>query len=138
MGFEININFLIRPFFYITKKSGQQFKYLKSGKSFSHEVKSIFQKGPSLKQIKTTFLVGESLTLKLLSKYNCIKFKSSRVTTNLTQATDEWHNRNTKKGVKCVKSKQYTRTNSLTLLSCQISTWERRCLRVFIFMDAHL
>ena len=32
--FEINLSFLIGPFFYITKKSRQKFKYLKNEKSF--------------------------------------------------------------------------------------------------------
>ena len=32
--FKINLSFLIKPFFYITKKSGQKRKYLKNEKSF--------------------------------------------------------------------------------------------------------
>ena len=40
--FEINDSFLIKLFFYITKKSGQNCKYLKNKKSFKHEIKSIF------------------------------------------------------------------------------------------------
>ena len=31
---EIHLSFLIGPFSYMTKKSGQTFKYLKNGKSF--------------------------------------------------------------------------------------------------------
>ena len=33
-NFEINLSFAIKPFFYITKMSGQKYKYLKSQKSF--------------------------------------------------------------------------------------------------------
>ena len=40
--FQINLSFLIKPFFYITKKSGQKCKYLKNEKSFKHEIKTIF------------------------------------------------------------------------------------------------
>ena len=42
ISFEINHNFLIKPFFYITKKSRQKSKFLKNEKSFSHETKSFF------------------------------------------------------------------------------------------------
>ena len=58
--FEINLSPFIKPFLYITKKSGQKFKYLKKEKSFEHEI--IF-KGLLLKQIKTAFLELESPTL---------------------------------------------------------------------------
>ena len=34
MNFEINISFVMKPFSYITKKSGQKCKYLKNKKSF--------------------------------------------------------------------------------------------------------
>ena len=34
VNFEIGISFFIKPFFYITKKSVQKFKYLKNKKSF--------------------------------------------------------------------------------------------------------
>ena len=40
--FDINLNFLIKPFFFMTKKSRQSFKYLKNEKSFQGDVKSIF------------------------------------------------------------------------------------------------
>ena len=40
--FEINPVFLIKPFFYMTKKSKQTFKYLEDEKSFYSEIKSIF------------------------------------------------------------------------------------------------
>ena len=33
-NFEINLNFLIKPFFYITKKSSQKYKYIENEKSF--------------------------------------------------------------------------------------------------------
>ena len=42
MNFEINHTFLIKPFYCITRKSGQKCKYLKNEKSFSHEIKNIF------------------------------------------------------------------------------------------------
>ena len=34
VNFEINLSFLIKPIFYMAKKSGQKFKYLKSEKGF--------------------------------------------------------------------------------------------------------
>ena len=34
INFETNLMFLIKPFFYITKKSTQKFKYLENEKSF--------------------------------------------------------------------------------------------------------
>ena len=40
--FEINPVFLIKPFFYMTEKSKQTFKYLEDEKSFYSEIKSIF------------------------------------------------------------------------------------------------
>ena len=39
---EINLIFLIKPFWYMTKKSRQKLKYLESGKSFWGEIKSYF------------------------------------------------------------------------------------------------
>ena len=42
ISFEIKFSFLIKPFFYITKKSEQKYKYLKKKKSFKHKIKSIF------------------------------------------------------------------------------------------------
>ena len=41
-NFEINRNLPIESHFYITKKSGQNCKYLKNKKSFWNDVKSIF------------------------------------------------------------------------------------------------
>ena len=41
-NFDINLRFLAKLFFYITKKAGQKFKYLKNEKIFEHEIKSIF------------------------------------------------------------------------------------------------
>ena len=40
--FEINLIFLIKPLFYMTKKSRQKLKYLENEKSFLGETKSIF------------------------------------------------------------------------------------------------
>ena len=42
MKFEINLIFQIKPFFYVTKKSRQKFKYLEKEKSFQDEIKRIF------------------------------------------------------------------------------------------------
>ena len=49
----------------MTKKSRQKFKYVEIEKSFKDEIKSIFDhfKGLLLRQIKQTFLEGESPTL---------------------------------------------------------------------------
>ena len=38
----INLSFLIKPFSYMTKKSGQKFKYLKNENSFEDDIKCIF------------------------------------------------------------------------------------------------
>ena len=56
IDFEISISFLIKPFFTWPKKSGQLLTWNK--KHFSS-----FFKGFLLKQIKATFLKGESLIL---------------------------------------------------------------------------
>ena len=40
--FETNLDFLMKPFFYMNKMSQQKFKYLKNKKNFSHEIKSTF------------------------------------------------------------------------------------------------
>ena len=42
INFEINLIFLIKPFFYMNKNSRQKFKYIESEKSFQGEIKSIF------------------------------------------------------------------------------------------------
>ena len=42
MNFKINLSFLIKLFFYVTKKSRQKLKYLQNMKSFYGEIKSIF------------------------------------------------------------------------------------------------
>ena len=42
INFEIDLVFLIKPFFYMIKKSGQKFKYLENEKSSWGEIKSIF------------------------------------------------------------------------------------------------
>lgn len=34
MNFVINVSFLIKPFFYMSKKSGKMFKYLNNEKNF--------------------------------------------------------------------------------------------------------
>ena len=42
MDFEINLIILIKPFFYMRKKSRQKLRYLENEKSFFGEIKSIF------------------------------------------------------------------------------------------------
>ena len=42
INLEINLSFLIKPFFYITKKSRQKFKYPKSEKSHEKKKKKLF------------------------------------------------------------------------------------------------
>ena len=42
LWYEINLKFLIKPLFYMPKKSGQKSKYLENEKSFKDETKSIF------------------------------------------------------------------------------------------------
>ena len=42
INFEINLSFLIKQFFHISKKSGQKCKYLKNEKSFSMKQKAFF------------------------------------------------------------------------------------------------
>ena len=42
MNFETNVIFLMKPFFYMTKKSRQKLKYLENKEDLQAEVKSIF------------------------------------------------------------------------------------------------
>ena len=42
INLEINLIFLIKPFFYTTKKSTKKLKYLEYEKSFQDEIKIIF------------------------------------------------------------------------------------------------
>ena len=42
INFEINVIFLIKPFFYMTEKSKWKFKYLEIEKSFG-EIKTMFR-----------------------------------------------------------------------------------------------
>ena len=69
-NFEINLNFLIKPFSYMTAKVGTKIKYFENEKrAFKMRSKTfffIFFKDLPLKQIKLTFLEGEIPTL---SKY---------------------------------------------------------------------
>ena len=55
--FEINLIFLIKPFFYIIKKSRQKFKHLENKKSFQGEIKSIFL--PFLKGFQLAKIVSD-------------------------------------------------------------------------------
>ena len=43
VNFEIDVIFLIRPLFYMTKNLRQKFKYLENEKSFSGQIKNIFK-----------------------------------------------------------------------------------------------
>ena len=43
MNFEINRDFPIKPFSYLTKNSEQKLKWLKNERSFQAEIKSIFR-----------------------------------------------------------------------------------------------
>ena len=38
INLKINLTFLIKPFFYMTKKSRQKFKYLENEKSFQGQI----------------------------------------------------------------------------------------------------
>ena len=42
INFEVNLLILIKPFFYLTKKSRQKFKYFENEKSLNDGIKSIF------------------------------------------------------------------------------------------------
>ena len=63
---KLSLSFLSSRFFYMTKRSGQKFKYLEDEKTFKDEIKCIFHdfKGLSLKQIKQFFLKGGRRTLR--------------------------------------------------------------------------
>ena len=66
ISFEINLSILIKPFFYITKKSEQKCKYFKNERAFNMKYKVFFLSFLLcfwLKQIKTTFLDCEGPTL---------------------------------------------------------------------------
>ena len=39
---EVNLIFLMKSFFFMTKKSWQKFKYIENEKTFQREIKSIF------------------------------------------------------------------------------------------------
>ena len=58
----INQSFLIKPFFYIAKKSGQKFRICQEQKELFTFF--IIFKGLPLKQTKITFFVGENPTLR--------------------------------------------------------------------------
>ena len=42
INFKVNLTFLIKPFWYMAKKSMQKLKYLENGKSFWDEIKNFF------------------------------------------------------------------------------------------------
>ena len=58
INLRINFGFLIKLFAYMTKMTGQKFKYLENEKSFQHDTKNIFHhfEGlPSIQEDKTIF-----------------------------------------------------------------------------------
>ena len=63
--FEIKLSFLIKPFFYVTKTSGQNVNHLRTKRVLNMKWKVFFItfKGLLLEEIKLTFLEGVSLTL---------------------------------------------------------------------------
>ena len=64
INFEINLDFLSKPFSYTIKMPGQKLEYLKNESAFNMKKKTFFVcKELSLKQIKTFFLAGENPTL---------------------------------------------------------------------------
>ena len=80
--FEINLIFLIKPFFYMTKKSRQKFKYLVNKKNFWGEIRSIFYIFQLAKIVSDLrmHLLNNLLSLKLHNKYLFVVY-------NLTQQT---------------------------------------------------
>ena len=75
INFEINLSLLIKPFFYITKKSIQKFKYFKNKKSFSHEIKSIFIIFKGFSVVRNC-LRPESGRLRIIMDLNLLSFGS--------------------------------------------------------------
>ena len=55
INFEIYHNFLIKLFSYVTKKSGQKFKYIEDDKIFNHEIKIFFINFKGIEVDKTNF-----------------------------------------------------------------------------------
>ena len=58
-NFDINPSFLNKPFFYMSKKSGDKFEYLKIEKRFNGEIKNIFhqfQRALSCKNLSQTWV----------------------------------------------------------------------------------
>ena len=66
MNFKIELIFLIKPFFYMTKKSKQKFKYLENETSFLFK-KHFFHHfwRAIIEAHKTIFLEGEGPTLRV-------------------------------------------------------------------------
>ena len=77
-NFEINLIFVIKLFFYMTRKWRQNLKYLENEKSFYGELKSIFHHflRAFIEAKKRFFLDSESPTL------SCDKFESKAVPTS--------------------------------------------------------
>ena len=80
MNFEINLILLIKPFFYMTKNSRQNFKYLEYKKSFQSEMKSIFhhfQRDFSYQKLSQTWECAfKIVTLDINSKFTGVILNS--------------------------------------------------------------
>ena len=72
ISFEIKLSFLIKPFFFMTTKSGQKFKYLQNEKSFLGEKKKfIIFKGLSV--VRTCLRPDNPSLISFINKLvNCV------------------------------------------------------------------
>ena len=89
INFEVNLIFLIKPFFYISKKLRQKFRYLENEKSFSDETKSIFHhfwRDTTEANKNCFFLEGESPTLRKGVLKICSKFTGGHPCRNYISA----------------------------------------------------
>ena len=78
--FEINLNFIIKPFFYTTKKQRQTFKYLKNEQNFEAEIKSFFLINFEDLLVAKSYLRPGSEALSLST--NCLNLLKSRIQTS--------------------------------------------------------
>ena len=78
--FEINLNFIIKPFFYMTKKQRQKFKYLKNEQNFEAEIKSFFLINFEDLLVAKSYLRPGSAALSLST--NCLNLLKSRIQTS--------------------------------------------------------
>ena len=85
MNFEVNLIFLIKPFFLHDQKIvTKNLNILRTKRAFQMKQKAFFIifKGFSIKQIKQVFLEGESPTLKKTCFSNCLLPSSSHTYQN--------------------------------------------------------